>query len=140
VLLVLYLTSSTTGLDRGIKWLSNLNLSLALALLVFVFAFGPTVFILNSLTLGIGDYIHRFIEMSLRMTPYKGGTWVRDWTIFYWAWVIAWSPFVGSFVAWVSRGRTIREFVFGVMIIPPTIAVLWLAVFGGSALHIDLMS
>jgi glycine betaine transporter len=70
--------------------------------------------------------------------PYKGGTWIRDWTIFYWAWVIAWSPFVGAFVARVSRGRTIREFIIGVMVIPPAIACLWIATFGGTALWNDL--
>ncbi|WP_349409783.1 glycine betaine uptake BCCT transporter [Pseudalkalibacillus sp. SCS-8] len=138
VLLILYLTSAMTGLDKGIKWLSNLNLGLALALMVAVLFMGPTVFILNSMTLGIGDYISNFFEMSFRLTPYKGGTWVRDWTVFYWAWVIAWSPFVGSFVARVSRGRTIREFVFGVLIVPPFIAILWIAIFGGTALHLDL--
>ncbi|TLS36103.1 glycine betaine uptake BCCT transporter [Pseudalkalibacillus caeni] len=138
VLLVLYLSSSTTGLNKGIKYLSNLNLSLALGLLLFVFIVGPTVFILDSFTLALGQYIQRFFEMSLRLTPYGGGTWVRDWTIFYWAWVIAWSPFVGAFIARVSRGRTIREFVFGVLIVPPFIAIVWLAVFGGSALHLDM--
>lgn len=138
ILLVLYLTSSTTGLDKGIKILSNLNMILAFGLMLFVFILGPTVFILNSLTVGIGDYIQNFVEMSLRLTPYKGGTWVRDWTVFYWAWVIAWSPFVGSFIARVSRGRTIREFVFGVLIVPPFIAIVWMAVFGGSALNMDL--
>lgn len=138
ILMCLYVTSSTTGLERGIKWLSNLNLAFALLLMLFLFTFGPTVFILNSLVLGIGDYIQHFIEMSLRLTPYKGGTWVRDWTIFYWAWAIAWSPFVSSFIARVSRGRTIREFVFGVLLIPPAIAIVWVAIFGGSALHLDL--
>ncbi|MBU8905809.1 BCCT family transporter [Desertibacillus haloalkaliphilus] len=138
VLLVLYLISSTTGLDRGIRYLSNLNLSLALILMVFVFIAGPTVFILNSFTLGLGDYISRFIEMSLRLTPYQGGTWVRDWTIFYWAWAIAWSPFVGGFIARVSRGRTVRQFVLGVLIIPPLIALIWVSIFGGTALHFDL--
>lgn len=138
ILLCLYITSTTTGLERGIKWLSNLNLAFALLLMLFLFTFGPTVFILNSLVLGIGDYIQQFIEMSLRLTPYKGGTWVRDWTIFYWAWAIAWSPFVSSFIARVSRGRTVREFVFGVLFIPPAIAILWVAIFGGTALHLDL--
>ncbi|MDR6224900.1 choline-glycine betaine transporter [Desmospora profundinema] len=74
------------------------------------------------------------------MTPYTGGTWVQDWTIFYWAWVTAWSPFVGAFVARVSRGRTIREFVMGVLIIPPLIALVWIAVFGGTALNFDLFN
>ena len=140
VLLILYLASSTTGLDKGIKWLSNINLSLALILMLFVFIAGPTVFILNTFTLGIGDYITNFIRYSLRLTPYQGGTWVQDWTIFYWAWVIAWSPFVGAFVARVSRGRTIREFIMGVLVIPPLIALVWIAVFGGTALHLDLFN
>ncbi|MCA1040176.1 BCCT family transporter [Bacillus infantis] len=138
VLTALFLLSSTTGLDKGIKYLSNLNLSLALIIMLFVFIAGPTVFILNTFTQGIGDDITNFINWSLRLTPYKGGTWVRDWTIFYWAWAIAWSPFVGAFIARVSRGRTIREFVVGVLIIPPLIALLWTAVFGGTALHFDL--
>ncbi|MGD6968638.1 BCCT family transporter [Rossellomorea vietnamensis] len=138
ILLVLYLLSSSTGLNKGIKWLSNLNLGLCLVLLVFVFFAGPTVFILNTFTLGLGDYLNHFVEYSLRLTPYKGGTWVRDWTIFYWAWAIAWSPFVGAFVARVSKGRTIREFILGVLIIPPLIACLWIAVFGGTALYSDL--
>src|SRR5699024_236476 len=83
---------------------------------------------------GIGDYITNFIQYSLRLEPYKEGTWVRDWTIFYWAWAIAWSPFVGAFVARVSRGRTIREYIFGVMVVRPLIACLWIAVFGCTAL------
>jgi glycine betaine transporter len=138
ILLVLYLISATTGLKRGIKILSNLNLSLAFGLMLFVLMFGPTVFILNSFTLGLGEYIQRFVEMSFRLTPYTGGTWVRDWTIFYWAWAIAWAPFVGAFIARISKGRTIREFVFGVLIVPPFVAIVWMAVFGGSALHMSL--
>ncbi|HLR79904.1 MAG TPA: BCCT family transporter [Bacillota bacterium] len=138
VILVAYMLSSTTGLQKGIRYLSNLNLGLALGLLLFTFIAGPTVFILESFTLGIGDYITNFIQYSLRLEPYKEGTWVRDWTIFYWAWAIAWSPFVGAFVARVSRGRTIREYIFGVMVVPPLIACLWIAVFGGTALWNDL--
>jgi len=138
IMLAAYLTSSVTGLDRGIKWLSNLNLGLALLVMAIVFFLGPTVFILNSFVLGLGDYITYFVQYSLRLTPYTGGDWVYQWTIFYWAWAIAWSPFVGAFVARVSRGRTIREFVAGVMVVPPAIACVWIAVFGGTALHSDL--
>lgn len=138
VMLVTYLMSSSTGLNKGIKWLSNLNLALCLVLLLYVFVTGPTVFILNTFVLGLGDYLTNFIQYSLRLTPYEGGTWVKDWTIFYWAWAIAWSPFVGAFVARVSRGRTIREFVFGVLVVPPVIACLWIAAFGGTALYNDL--
>lgn len=138
VLLVLYLGSSITGLDKGIKYLSNLNLGLALALMVFVFFIGPSVFILESFVLGIGDYFQNFVQLSFRLTPYTGGTWVHEKTIFLWAWVIAWSPFVGAFVARVSRGRTIREFVMGVLVVPPMLGLVWIAVFGGTALNLDL--
>src|SRR5699024_4970332 len=82
IMLFTYLLSSSTGLNKGIKWLSNLNLGLCLALLVYVFFYGPTVFILNSFVLGLGDYLSNFIQYSLRLTPYQGGTWVKDWTIF----------------------------------------------------------
>jgi len=137
-MLITYLSSSITGLNRGMKWLSNLNLTFCLVLLLFVFFAGPTVFILETFVLGIGDYLTNFVQYSLRMTPYEDGTWVEEWTIFYWAWAISWSPFVGAFVARVSRGRTIREFIFGVLVVPPAIACLWIAVFGGTALYSDL--
>ncbi|HLS08978.1 BCCT family transporter [Lentibacillus sp.] len=140
VMLVTYLLSSSTGLNRGIKWLSNLNLGLCLVLLLFVFLAGPTVFILDTFVLGMGDYISNFVQYSFRLTPYSGETWVREWTVFYWAWSTAWSPFVGAFVARVSRGRTIREFVFGVLVVPPLIACLWIAAFGGTAIYSDLFN
>ena len=135
---VAYMISATTGLNKGIRYLGNFNLGMAIALLVFIFAIGPKVFILDTFTLALGDYITNFIQYSLRLQPYQGGTWVQDWTIFYWAWTIAWSPFVGAFVARVSKGRTIREFIAGVMIIPPVFACMWIATLGGTALHSDL--
>ncbi|WP_422122137.1 BCCT family transporter [Planococcus sp. X10-3] len=138
VMFAAYTLSSSTGLHKGIAYLSNLNLGIALVLMVFVFFAGPTVFIMETFTLALGDYITNFVQYSLRMEPYVEGEWVRGWTIFYWAWAIAWSPFVGAFVARVSRGRTIREFVLGVLVIPPAIACLWIAVFGGTALFYDL--
>ncbi|KOY80342.1 BCCT family transporter [Lysinibacillus macroides] len=138
IMFIGYMVSATTGLQKGMKILSNVNMALAIILLLFVFITGPTVFILETFTLAIGDYISNFIQYSLRMQPYVGGTWVKDWTIFYWAWAIAWSPFVGSFIARVSKGRTIREFIIGVLIIPPLIACFWIAVFGGTALWLDL--
>jgi glycine betaine transporter len=133
-----YMLSATTGLDKGIRYLSNLNLVIALILMLFVFVAGPTVFILETFVLALGDYFTNFIQYSLRLQPYLNGTWVQEWTIFYWAWAIAWSPFVGAFVARVSKGRTIREFIVGVMLIPPAIACLWIAIFGGTALWNDL--
>lgn len=138
VLTVLFLISSTSGLQKGIKWLSNINMGMALVLMLFVFFAGPTVFILETFTVAIGDYITNFIHYSFRMTPYNGSTWVQEWTIFYWAWVIAWSPFVGAFFARISRGRTIREYIFGVMVVPALLSLFWFAVFGGTALYMDL--
>ncbi|KZS49036.1 glycine/betaine ABC transporter permease [Paenibacillus glucanolyticus] len=138
IIFVAYMISSTTGLDKGIKYLSNLNLAMALVLLLFVFITGPSVFILETFTLAIGDYVSNFVSYSLRLQPYAEGTWVREWTIFYWAWAIAWSPYVGAFVARVSKGRTVREFIVGVMVVPPVIACLWIAVFGGTAIWFDL--
>lgn len=138
VMFILYMTSALSGVDKGIKILSNINMALAVGLMVYVLFAGPTVFILEGLTVAIGDYLQHFIENSFYMTPYDGGTWVRNWTVLYWAWVIAWSPFVGAFVARISKGRTIREFVFGVLIIPPFIGLIWISIFGGAALHMDL--
>jgi choline-glycine betaine transporter len=113
---------------------------LVVVLMVFFLFRGPTVFIMESFILGIGGYLQHFVEMSFHLTPYTGDGWVHDWTVFYWAWVIAWSPFVGSFVARVSRGRTIREFVIGVMIVPPVIGFAWMAIFGGTGLYLDLFT
>lgn len=138
VVFISYMLSSLSGLNKGIRYLGNFNLGLAIAMLAFFFIVGPKVFILESFTLAIGDYITNFIHYSFRLQPYQGGTWVRDWTIFYWAWTIAWSPFVGAFVARVSKGRTIREFIIGVMVIPPVFACMWIATLGGTALYSDL--
>lgn len=138
IVFVAYMSSATTGLNKGIRFLGNFNLALATGLLIVVFVLGPTAFIMEVFTLGIGDYITNFVQYSLRLQPYKEGTWVLDWTIFYWAWTISWSPFVGAFVARISKGRTIREYVAGVMIIPPLFACGWIAVLGGTALYSDL--
>ncbi|GAA3907428.1 BCCT family transporter [Halomonas cibimaris] len=138
VMFCAYMASTWSGLDKGIKRLSNLNMALCIALMFYVLVSGPTVAILETITLGIGDYLQNFISMSLRIAPYEDSNWGNDWTVFYWAWVIAWSPFVGTFVARVSRGRTIKEYVFGVLLVPPLLACLWIGVFGGAALHMEL--
>ncbi|WP_456268263.1 BCCT family transporter [Kushneria sp. AK178] len=135
---VCYMMSTVSGLDKGIKRLSNLNMILCLGLMLYVLFTGPTVAILETITVGMGDYLQNFLGMSLRINPFTDNDWISSWTVFYWAWVIAWSPFVGTFVARVSRGRTIKEYVFGVLIVPPLLACLWIGVFGGAALHMDL--
>ncbi|MBZ9540153.1 BCCT family transporter [Modicisalibacter tunisiensis] len=135
---VCYMASAWGGLDKGIKRLSNINLVLCFSLMLYVLATGPTLAILKTITLGIGDYLQHFIGMSLRTSPFEESGWARNWTVFYWAWVIAWSPFVGTFVARISRGRTIKEYVFGVLVMPPLLACLWIGVFGGAALNMEL--
>lgn len=139
LMVAIFLTSAATGLNRGVKWLSNINIGLGALLLIFMFIFGDLKFIFESYTLAIGDYLRHFIEYSLRISPYTGDNgWIQQWTVFYWAWVISWSPFIGGFVARVSRGRTIREFIVGVLIIPPLISFTWIAGFGGTAVKIAL--
>src|SRR5699024_1537262 len=136
----LFILSTTTGLKRGIKWLSNLNMILAAVITIFVMAVGPFTFIMESIIVGLGDYLSNYVGYSLRMQPYSGEVWVQEWTIFYWAWVIAWSPFIGSFVARVSKGRTIREYVLGILIVPPILSFLWIGALGGTALYSDLFN
>lgn len=131
---VLYMASSISGVDRGIKWLSSFNLALAGVLLLAVALLGPTSFIFENFTNTLGSYLDHLVDMSLRMSPFSANTWVADWTIFYWAWWISWSPFVGAFIARVSYGRTVREFVFGVVVAPSLLGFVWFATFGGTAL------
>ena len=128
--------SSWTGISKGIKYLSNFNMILAFIVLVLVFILGPTLYILNTFSNGIGNYIAHFFDMSLRL-PLNNETqrtWVNNWTIFYWAWWISWAPFVGIFIARVSRGRTIKEFIIGVLFVPSLVCFIFFAVFGASAI------
>jgi len=131
---VLYMASSASGVDRGVKWLSSFNLALAGVLLAAVALLGPTGFIFEIFTTSLGSYLDHLVEMSLRMAPFTRSTWVADWTIFYWAWWISWSPFVGAFIARVSYGRSVREFVLGVVAVPSLLGFAWFATFGGAAL------
>lgn len=138
VCFVLYMASSASGVERGVKWLSSFNLALAGLLLLAVALLGPTSFIFDTFTTSLGSYLDHLVEMSLRMSPFSANTWVADWTIFYWAWWISWSPFVGSFIARVSYGRTVREFVLGVVVLPSLLGFAWFATFGGTALWAQL--
>ena len=135
---VVFLLCSLAPLESGIRYISDANMLLAAGLLFFVFFFGPTDFITAAMTNAIGDYFSNMVGMSLVMTPYTGDDWVERWTIFYWAWGLSWAPFVGSFIARISRGRTIREFVFGVIGMPVLLSIVWFSTFGGSALYFEL--
>jgi glycine betaine transporter len=139
IVTVLFLLSAWSGLGKGIKYLSNTNMVLAGLLMLFMLVVGPTVLIMNSLTDSIGQYIQNIVQMSFRLAPNDPGKreWINGWTIFYWAWWISWSPFVGIFIARVSRGRTIREFLIGVLVAPCILAFLWFSIFGVSAMDLQ---
>ncbi|AVT58273.1 choline transporter [Pectobacterium versatile] len=128
--------SVTSGVNRGIRFLSELNVLLALGLILFLLFWGDTEFLLNALVLNVGDYINRFTGMTLNSFAFDRPTeWMNSWTLFFWAWWVAWAPFVGLFLARISRGRTIRQFVVGTLIIPFVFTLLWLSIFGNSALY-----
>lgn len=123
-----------SGLDKGVKLLSNANLYMASGFMLLILILGPTLFIFKGYVQNTGSYISHFVDISTWNDAYQGSGWQNKWTIFYWAWWIAWSPFVGSFIARISKGRTIKEFILGVLIAPSLITLLWMNVFGGSAL------
>ncbi len=127
------------GLDKGIKRLSDINIVLTVLLLGFMLFFGPTQFIIDSFIENIGNYASQLIPLGFWSEAYSNTDWQANWTIFYWAWWVSWSPFVGIFVARISRGRTIREFIFGVLFIPMLLLFFWFTTFGGSAVHMELM-
>lgn len=137
---VLFILSAATGLKRGIKYLSNANMMLAVILFCLFFVLGPVGFILDLFTTAVGEYIQYLPSMSLRMAPFnaENAEWLRNWTIFFMAWWIAWSPFVGTFIARVSKGRTVREFMVAVLLVPTTVCVIWFSVFGGTGIYFDL--
>jgi glycine betaine transporter len=135
---VLYMISSATGLDKGVQILSRTNVLVALVLLGFMLVAGPTAYILDIFATTLGDYLSGLVTMSLASNPFEGYEWTKSWTLFYWAWWISWSPFVGLFVASISRGRTIREFVLGALIVPALLTFLWFAVFGGAGFALEL--
>ncbi|MFD1361802.1 BCCT family transporter [Lentibacillus salinarum] len=132
---ILFLISAWSGLSRGIKYLSNTNMVLAIILLIVVLIVGPTLLIMNMFTETLGMYMQNIIESSFRTAPLESDNrgWLDAWTIFYWAWWISWAPFVGMFIARVSRGRTIRQFMAGVLILPTLVISIWYAAFGTTA-------
>jgi len=133
-----FMTSAVTGVEKGIKYLSNFNIGVAVLLAITVFVLGPTVAIIDTFSNTLGSYLTDIVRMSLRSTPFRDSEWVGNWTIFYWAWWISWSPFVGAFIARVSYGRTVREFVLGVVVAPSLLGFAWFSTFGGTALWAQL--
>ena len=130
--------SVVTGLKKGVRFLSEWNVRIAFLLLLILLIIGPTLFIFNSFVQNIGYYLSNFLRLSLWTESYQQSDWQNNWTVFYWAWWISWSPFVGMFIARISKGRTIREFVSGVLIVPSLVTFFWLSSFGGSAIFLEL--
>jgi choline/glycine/proline betaine transport protein len=127
-------TSVFFGLDKGIKRLAELNLVLALLLLIFVFVAGPTIYLLQTTIQNAGQYVSNLFAMTFNLYAYQPSGWIGGWTIMYWAWWISWSPFVGMFIARVSEGRSIREFIVGVLLIPTGFTLIWMGFMGNAAL------
>lgn len=138
VMTALFILSAVSGVGKGIQFLSNMNMIIALLLLVFLVCIGPTIFMFNTFTESLGFYLSDLVSMSLRTAAFSDGKWLGNWTIFYWAWWISWAPFVGVFIARISRGRTIKEFVTGVILIPSGVTFIWFTIMGGTALHSEL--
>ena len=130
--------SVVTGLDKGVRRLSELNLTLAVLLMLLVLIAGPTVFILQTFVQNTGNYLSQIVTATFNLYAYEPNDWIGGWTLFYWGWWLAWSPFVGLFIARISRGRTIREFVSGVLLVPTAFTLLWMTVFGDTAIHMIL--
>jgi len=140
VLTIAFVASAVSGIAKGIQWLSNINMVLAGLLALFIFVVGPTVFILNLLPSAVGDYFREMGEMVSRSAASGGQPmedWLSGWTIFYWAWWISWTPFVGMFIARISRGRTIKQFVAGVILVPSVVSLFWFAILGGTAMDLQ---
>jgi choline/glycine/proline betaine transport protein len=142
VLLIAVITGLATisvmsGLDKGVKRLSELNMGLAALLLLFILIAGPTIYILSGFTQSIGFYLKNLPQMSMWTETFRDSNWQGSWTVFYWAWWISWSPFVGMFIARISKGRTVREFILGVMVVPTILSFLWMSVFGGAAISLQ---
>ena len=141
VITLFVLLSVLSGVTKGMKWLSSANLILAGLLLAYILVFGQTEFLLREWVQSIGGYIQNYVGLSFTVSAFQGAegeAWQAAWTSFYWGWWISWSPFVGIFIARISRGRTVREFVLGVIIVPTMLGILWFAVLGGSALYLEL--
>ena len=138
VLTAAFVLSAVSGVHKGVQWLSNINMVLAILLVLFLLVVGPTVFQFETLVESVGGYLSIIVPASFRTGAFGDSEWLSAWTIFYWAWWISWAPFVGTFIARISKGRTVREFVIGVLLIPSGVSFAWFAVFGGAAIDLQL--
>jgi glycine betaine transporter len=138
ILTLLFVLSAISGIERGVQWLSNFNMVVAIALALFILVVGPTVFIFGTLVEATGDYFGGLLSRSFQTGVFGGSEWLGNWTIFYWVWWMSWTPFVGTFLARISKGRTIREYLIGVLLVPSGVSFVWFAIFGGAAINLQL--
>lgn len=139
VVITIFATLSVaSGLDRGIKILSEINMGLAVLLMLFILIFGSTIFLIQAIIQNTGEYLSVFLKSTFNLFAYKKTDWIGGWTVFYWAWWISWSPFVGLFIARISKGRTIREFIVGILLLPVGFTIIWFTIFGNSAIDMIL--
>ncbi|MGW1666250.1 BCCT family transporter [Streptomyces microflavus] len=136
VLSAAFVISAFTGLHGGVKWLSSINLVIAAALMLFVFVAGPTVYLMDVLPSSVGGYLDQLLPMASRTGAFGSENWLGMWTVFYWAWWLSWAPFVGTFIARISKGRTIREFLLAVLLVPSGATALWFVVLGGTGIRL----
>ncbi|EIJ39772.1 choline/carnitine/betaine transport [Galbibacter orientalis DSM 19592] len=141
IITLVFIVSSSTGLKKGIRILSNLNMIIAILLLLFVFIVGNTLFDLKVFVNSIGQYLQELPALSFRLNPYDANyeNWMGDWTLSYFTWWIAWAPFVGIFIARISKGRTVRELIVGCLLVPAIFSLFWFSVFGGTAIHLEMI-
>lgn len=133
---IIYTWTAVSGIDKGINLISNMNLILAFSCMLIAVLIGPRVLMANTFVSATGDYVNLFFKDSLNLNPFGDNTWMNSWRIFYWAWWIAWAPFVGTFIARISKGRTVREFIFGVTLAPALASLVWFSIFGSMGLNL----
>ncbi len=138
VIMLIATASVVSGVSRGVRLLSELNFWLSIAAVIFMLSFGPTQYLIGLTIEATGDYIQNLLRMTFHTNVTHGSDWQAEWTVFFWGWWLAWSPFVGMFIARISRGRTFREFVMGVLLVPTGITLVWIGLFGGTALYHEL--
>ena len=137
ILTIAFVASAVSGVSRGVQFLGNANIVLAVILMLFLVVVGPLQSMLDLMSEALGGYVVNFIPMAFQTGWLGGDEWMRNWTIFFWAWGISWAPYVGTFMARISRGRTIREYVLGVLVLPSLVTVVWFTIMGGTALHLQ---
>nr|WP_273716746.1 BCCT family transporter [Alkalihalobacillus pseudalcaliphilus] len=135
VITVIFITSVVTGINKGMLYLSICSLSLAGLIMIVIFFVGPTQFLSEYIVSMTGEYLSSFPSLTFETMPFADNEWMGDWTFFYWAWLISWSPFVGTFIARVSKGRTLQEFIIGVVFVPAFASLIWIVIFGGTGIH-----